>query len=135
MHRVYWKSPRSGTDQPIHKTLLALSLALVLASLCGCSSAHRQTLKLAPPTVYYESSNRVVGEIIWVDQPANQAVIALLPGIISPGDYIMARDHHLQVTAIMTPSQIRRGRSLGVNIIEGTPHVGDTVVVPGSLQR
>ena len=81
------------------------------------------------------SPNAVVGAVRWADPVSREAVVRLFDESPPPGEFLVARDESLESTAVLSPTDIRRGRTLGVRIISGLPAPGDIVVSPGPKLR
>lgn len=72
---------------------------------------------------------RKIGRIAWVDPAEKIAVVQLSTRNRDPLQTMISRNDVLVRTARLQRSDMERGRSLGVRIIEGLPNVGDEVVL------
>lgn len=120
------------------RNLLVLFLALFFVVWSGCATtpAPRPETPDLPQFDYQLSDHTILGEIVWIDLDAGQAVVLLDTATPSDlGDFLVAHDGAFSLTAVLLPGGPRTDHSLGLRIDRGRPEIGNEVIIPGSYLR
>lgn len=104
-------------------TWLAYLCALVLT---GCET-HQSTGKLNAPLLNPSPYSRV-GTITQVDKDAGTVVVKSDNRRTQLPEELLVRNSRLEIIAVLRPTGIRTGSSIGMVILSGDPQVGSDVV-------
>lgn len=125
-------APRPTLAAPLRRCLFCALLAL----LAGCTTAPttpRETTSETTAPTWQPSPNRLVGRIHTVDMLARFVVIEASPYAGPPpaaGTELLARAEDLTATARLRLSPFTQGRTLGAEILAGSPLPDEEVVWP-----
>lgn len=114
---------------------LTLPCAALLLALSGCATTRTKPLLKAPPPRYTAATHQEVGRILRYDPAAATALVEISPLATPPaelaGRELLARHPNTLVpTARLTASPHRQNRVFGAYVVQGTPALGDEVVLP-----
>ena len=70
----------------------------------------------------------IIGKIVWVDTEQAIAVAWMQSRYLALHAPVSSRGKDVSTNAKLEPSRYRNGRSYGLNIVNGTPEVGDDIV-------
>jgi hypothetical protein len=127
---------RSG-DSRSHLSLAVATAAplLLLLALSGCAATRTKPLLKAPPPRYTAATHQEVGRILRYDSAAATALVeitplASLPNELAGRELLARHPNTLAPTARLIASPHRQNRVFGAYVVQGTPALGDEVVLP-----
>lgn len=86
---------------------------------------------VGPPFIRL-SENERLGEIVWVDPRAPQAVVRADPDLaLPPFGLVISRGEDFTPTAILEFTTLADGASRLAEVLAGAPQLGDEVIAPG----
>lgn len=86
----------------------------------------RPRQELIPP-----SPNYVVGKVVRINEQERFVVGWLHTRYLNLSGTLITRDEQLRTTATLSVGTARNNRAVGLNIVSGTPSVGDEIVLAG----
>ncbi|MCX6937024.1 MAG: hypothetical protein NTU80_03885 [Verrucomicrobia bacterium] len=114
---------------------LKLALPCVAILLSGCATTRAKSLLKAPPPRYTDATHQEIGRVLRYDPAAATALVEIMPLANVPnelaGRELLARHPDTLVpTARLIASPHRQNRVFGAYVVQGTPALGDEVVLP-----
>jgi hypothetical protein len=108
---------------------------MLLLALSGCATTRAKSLLKAPPPRYTAATHQEVGRVLRYDPGAATALVEITPLANVPnelaGRELLARHPDtLAPTARLIASPHRQNRVFGAYVVQGTPALGDEVVIP-----
>jgi hypothetical protein len=117
--------------------LISIFLPALFVVLTACTAVQPEgsaaTTSVSIRSPLTASENSIIGTVLWVDSVSREAVIQLSANTAPPPDRLISRGKDLTHTAILVPLGIRRGSTVGVQVLAGSPARGDEVVAPGPM--
>ncbi|WOO42217.1 hypothetical protein [Rubellicoccus peritrichatus] len=86
------------------------------------------------PVFISSSPNLTVGRIVSINPVESIAVAWMESRFITLERDVVTRNHELETTGVLSPTNFRNGRAYGLKIMGGAPSVGDEVILPELLQ-
>ena len=127
--------PASASRRSLCISVATAAPLLLLLALSGCAATLTKPLFKTPPPRYTAATHQEVGRVLRYDPAAATVLVEISPIATPPaelaGRELLARHPDTLVpTARLIASQHRQNRVFGAYVAQGTPSVGDEVVLP-----